>query len=67
MKVCSGDRTQPGGKTPYLLTLITTLILFPGHVIAQKTDTIIFKNGDQLTVDIKEFERGRLRASTYLE
>jgi len=36
----------------------------PVTAAAQKTDVIRFKNGDTLTVDIKEFERGLLRATT---
>lgn len=46
------------------LMLFAILMLPPIPASAQKTDIITFKNGDQLTVDIKEFSRGRLRAST---
>ena len=41
-----------------------TLCLLPAFAFGQKTDVITFKNGDKLTVDIKEFRRGQLRAST---
>lgn len=47
-----------------LATLLAFLLSLPMTAAAQKTDRIMFKNGDQLTVDIKEFERGILRAST---
>lgn len=51
--------------SPKLLrTLLVILCLFPVIATAQKTDVIRFKNGDTLTVDIKEFERGLLRATT---
>jgi putative salt-induced outer membrane protein YdiY len=47
-----------------LPALLASVFLLPITAAAQKTDVITFKNGDQLTVDIKEFERGVLRAST---
>ena len=46
------------------IPLFTMLCLLPVIAFGQKTDIITFKNGDQLTVDIKEFQRGLLRAST---
>jgi hypothetical protein len=50
------------GRAARLLPAV--LVLLPVVAAAQKTDLIRFKNGDQLTVDIKEFDRGVLRAST---
>jgi hypothetical protein len=47
-----------------LIPLFTVLCLLPAIAFGQKTDVITFKNGDKLTVDIKQFERGILRAST---
>jgi hypothetical protein len=47
-----------------LISLFTVLCLLPVIAFGQKTDVITFKNGDKLTVDIKQFERGVLRAST---
>lgn len=47
-----------------LIPLFTVLCLLPAIAFGQKTDVITFKNGDKLTVDIKQFERGMLRAST---
>jgi len=47
-----------------LILLITALCLLPAIAFGQKTDVITFKNGDKITVDIKQFERGILRAST---
>lgn len=40
------------------------LLMLSQPAMAQKTDVITFKNGDQLTVDIKELNRGKLRATT---
>ena len=47
-----------------LISLIAMLCMIPSFAFAQKTDVITFKNGDQLTVDIKQLDRGLLRAST---
>jgi len=52
------------GNAALLPSLLALLFLLPMAAAAQKTDLIRFKNGDRLTVDIKEFERGLLRAST---
>lgn len=49
-------------RPPALLLAAILALSMPAH--AQKTDVITFKNGDQLTVDIKELERGLLRATT---
>ena len=48
----------------FLPAFFLFLLLLPMVAAAQKTDLIKFKNGDVLTVDIKEFDRGLLRAST---
>ena len=42
----------------------TIMMAIASTAFAQKTDIITFKNGDKLTVDIKEFDRGLVRAST---
>jgi hypothetical protein len=47
-----------------LIPLFAALCLLPAIAFGQKTDVITFKNGDKLTVDIKQFDRGILRAST---
>jgi len=52
------------GTSPLLPALLALLLILPVTAAAQKTDLIKFKNGDELTVDIKEFERGVVRAST---
>ena len=44
--------------------LLVLVAIFQSPAIAQKTDTILFKNGNTLTVDIKAFERGQFRVST---
>jgi len=44
--------------------MLASFCLLPAVAFGQKTDIITFKNGDKLTVDIKEFQRGQLRAST---
>jgi hypothetical protein len=49
---------------PLVLSLFVMLCLIPGIALGQKTDIITFKNGDKITVDIKQLERGILRAST---
>jgi hypothetical protein len=49
---------------PLVLSLFVMLCLIPGIALGQKTDVITFKNGDKITVDIKELERGILRATT---
>jgi hypothetical protein len=46
------------------VVLFVLIFSLPMTAAAQKTDLIKFKNGDELTVEIKEFERGLLRAST---
>ena len=52
-------------STPGLL--LFALTLFPGSaasLLAQKTDTLIVRNGDVMTGEIKEFERGLVKFST---
>jgi hypothetical protein len=50
----------------YIITFFVALLFLAWSApsIAQKTDVIVFKNGDRLTVDIQQLDRGRLRAST---
>ena len=53
-----------GGQSRlWLVTCVVTLWWSP-TAWAQKTDTVVMKNGDQITVEIKKLERGRLEAST---
>jgi hypothetical protein len=40
------------------------LVLAPGLASAQKTDVIKFRNGNQITAEIKELKRGLLKLST---
>lgn len=50
-----------------LLTVATVLLgtaLIPGIAAAQKTDSVWVANGDRITGEIKELDRGRLRYST---
>ena len=52
-------------STPVLL--LFALTLFPGSassLVAQKTDTLIVRNGDVMTGEIKEFQRGMVEFST---
>ncbi len=52
-------------STPGLL--LFALTLFPGSassLVAQKTDTLIVRNGDVMTGEIKEFQRGMVEFST---
>ncbi len=52
-------------RNAFLLPILTIiLLLIAAPAAAQKTDIITFKNGDKLTVDIKELTRGKLRATT---
>ena len=52
-------------RNVFLLSIFFLILLLSSPpTLAQKTDVITFKNGDQLTVDIKEFIRGKLRATT---
>ena len=43
---------------------LAALVLWSPGVAAQKTDVIILTNGDQVTCEIRELERGRLRCKT---
>ena len=58
------DHCRTGVGRNFLRVLLIILMLSPISAVAQKTDVIKFKNGDTLTVDIKQFERGLLRATT---
>jgi len=52
-------------RNVFLLAIVCLILLLSSPpALAQKTDVITFRNGDQLTVDIKEFIRGKLRATT---
>ena len=46
------------------LTALACALLAAGSAEAQKTDVIVLVNGDQVTAEIKELSRGRLRATT---
>jgi hypothetical protein len=43
---------------------LCALLAWSGEAIAQKTDVITLDNGDHITCEIKEMERGRLRCKT---
>lgn len=47
-------------------TLVTALALFAacGDALAEKTDVLYMRNGDRVTCEIKNLERGRLKVST---
>lgn len=64
MQEFCGCLIHAGGAARCSLVLIAVLALFSGSAFAQKTDIITFKNGDRLTVDIKELTRGKLRVKT---
>jgi len=51
---------------PLIFFLFLTLLLFATDpaAAAPKTDTVIFKNGDQLTGEVKGLSRGRLNLNT---
>jgi hypothetical protein len=44
--------------------ILLSLLLWPTPASAQKTDVIVLTNGDRVTTEIKELQRGRIRAST---
>lgn len=44
--------------------VIAVLLCLPAIGYAQKTDIILLKNGDRITGDIKEFQRGIVRVTT---
>lgn len=64
MRNFRGWRIPVAGNAPWSLALMLILLMLSGQSMAQKTDTITFKNGDRLTVDIKEFVKGKLRVKT---
>lgn len=47
-----------------IFAFVCALFAYTGAAAAQKTDIITLDNGDKLTCEIKELERGRLRCST---
>lgn len=49
-------------KDRSLWLLLTLAVSYPTH--AEKTDIVIFANGDRLTGEVKSLERGRLRFDT---
>ena len=52
-------------RTDAIMFFVALLFLaWSAPSLAQKTDVIVFKNGDRLTVDIQQVDRGRLQAST---
>lgn len=62
-----GDVGRPFRSVSNVLPLITIVLLgalFPGAATAQKTDSVWVANGDRITGEIKELDRGRLRYST---
>jgi len=46
------------------LAVLCALAAWSGAAVAQKTDVITLDNGDTITCEIKELERGRLRCKT---
>lgn len=64
MRNFRGWRFPLACNAPWCLILMTILMLLSGPSMAQKTDIITFTNGDRLTVDIKEFQKGKLRVKT---
>jgi len=63
MKIAFRNLRTAGLQLMRAAAIIITLAM-ASSAFAQKTDRVTFKNGDTLTVDIKEFDRGLLRAST---
>lgn len=55
-------RDLPAGCILFFIAWL--LLTWSAPSLAQKTDVIVFKNGDRLTVDIQQLDRGLLRAST---
>ncbi len=53
------------GRAPARLVLFLALgLLFPRDAMAQKTDVVVFRNGDRLTCEIRTLERGLLQVKT---
>lgn len=46
------------------VALLLALLAPISAVLAAKTDVVVLKNGDRITCDIKQLERGQLRVST---
>lgn len=53
-----------GHMSPLLRILVTFLLLLPGWLVAQKTDTIHLFNGDRVIGDLKDLKLGLLRVKT---
>ena len=54
-------------SAPWSVRLLVTLcavLVWSGEATAQKTDIITLDNGDRITCEIKELDRGRLRCKT---
>ena len=51
-------------RLPYLLLIFVLLLWGLPASAAPKTDTVIFKNGDKLTGEVKSLKRGRLSFDT---
>lgn len=54
-------------KPPRAITLVLALalaVLVPAVSLAEKTDILVLKNGDQITGEIKSLDRGKLSYST---
>ncbi len=49
---------------PFLAILALAILLCPAAALAVKTDTIILKNGDKITGEVKGMSRGKLDYST---
>jgi len=59
---------QPKGRVVRAFHIISgalfLILLLPSAVLAQKTDIVVFKNGDRVTGEVKLFERGQVKFST---
>jgi putative salt-induced outer membrane protein YdiY len=56
--------TIPRAGRPGLLAAALALCVAGGSALAAKTDVIYMRNGDRITCEIKQLERGQLRVST---
>ncbi len=53
-----------GAATAGLILFLAFGLFFPRDAIAQKTDVVVFRNGDRLTCEIRTLQRGLLQVKT---
>lgn len=58
------SRRSSSFAAPALFLAAIALAASPAPLLAQKTDTLIVRNGDVMTGEIKEFQRGKVKFST---